>query len=226
MAKKKLKKFAELNTFPNVIQPVSPVQADHFILRGNWKESFFHNDAPLILEIGCGRGEYTVALGRKYPDQNFIGIDIKGDRMWTGARTALEEGLSNIAFLRIQAQHINTFFGPGEVQGIWLTFPDPHARESRKNKRLSSAEFLQRYRNILSPGSPIHLKTDNARLYQYTRQVISEGNHHLLHATDNLYGENPPEEDLIKDIQTRYEKMFLEKNMPIHYIKWSLNEQA
>ncbi len=224
MAKKKLKKFAELNTFSHVIQPTSPTREGHFFLRGRWKEDFFHNKSPLILEIGCGRGEYTVALGRKYPEQNFIGIDIKGDRMWTGAKAALEEGLHNVAFLRIQAQHINAFFGPDEVQGIWLTFPDPQARESRKNKRLSSPEFLQSYKQMLSEDSPIHLKTDNARLYHYTLQVIHEGKHNLHFATDDLYRESTVEEEIVKRVQTRYEKMFLDRDMPIHYVKWSLQK--
>jgi tRNA (guanine-N7-)-methyltransferase len=224
VAKKKLKKFAELNTFSHVFQPTSPTREGHFFLRGRWKEDYFHNKAPLILEIGCGRGEYTVALGRKHPEQNFIGIDIKGDRMWTGAKAALEEGLHNVAFLRIQAQHINAFFGPDEVQGIWLTFPDPQARESRKNKRLSSPEFLKCYKQMLSPDSPIHLKTDNARLYHYTLQVIQEGKHNLHFATDDLYRESTVEEDIVKVVQTRYEKMFLDRDMPIHYVKWSLQK--
>ena len=223
MAKNKLKKFAEINSFSNVIQPPAYYSISRFSYRGNWKGEFFLNKNPLVLEIGCGKGEYTVGMARAMPGYNFIGIDIKGDRLWKGAREALDEGLYNVGFLRVKAEALNSFFGENEVQGIWLTFPDPHLRNSRSGKRLTSPRFLEKYSSLLSPGAPIHLKTDNPSLYSYTLDVIRENGHRLLVQTDNLYHDSGIREPLVREIQTYYEEKFLAENKPICYLKFSLN---
>lgn len=225
MGKNKLKKFAEINSLPNVIQPQSVHTIRHFEYKGKWDESFFRNSNPLILEIGCGKGEYTIGLGSAFPDKNFIGIDIKGDRIWKGATEAMDKVLLNVAFLRIQAEHINSFFDTAEVSGIWLTFPDPQPRKVREKKRLSSPWFLKRYEKLLKPGGLIHLKTDDRSLYEYTLEVIRRGGHNLEFHTDHLYEDPSVEEHPLKAIQTFYEKKFLEEGKPIHYIRFSLYVQ-
>lgn len=225
MAKTKLKKFAEINSFSNVIQPEAHYDLTHFDLRGRWRDGFFGNSCPIVLEIGCGKGEYTIGLAKANPGINFIGIDIKGDRIWKGAKQALDEGLYNVAFLRIQAENIATFFGQDEVNGIWLTFPDPQPRKTRQRKRLTSPVFINRYRQILSQGAPIHLKTDDAALFAYTLEVIQQDEHTLIAATQDLYGKPIPGEPIAKEIQTYYENKFLEKGLPIHYLKFSLHDQ-
>ncbi len=224
MAKNKLKRFREINSFPNVIQPQDKYPVSDYFLKGNWSAGHFGNSFPIILELGCGKGEYALELARTSPEKNFIGIDIKGERLWKGAKTALEEGLTNLAFLRIQAERINHFFGPDEVSGIWLTFPDPQPRKPRRKKRLTSPAFLDRYQRILVKGSPIHLKTDNKDLFEYTLEVVRENNHKLLTYTDDLYNKGTNiNEPLVKEIQTYYEKIYLSQNLPIHYLKFLLN---
>ncbi len=226
MPKNKLKKFAEINSFSNVIQPSEYHDGKiNFRFKGNWNHSYFRNNDPIILEIGCGKGEYTVSLAKAYPDFNFIGIDIKGDRIWKGAKDALAEGLKNVAFLRTQAEHINAFFDDKEVSGIWLTFPDPQEKKARAKKRLTSPTFLSKYEKILVPNSPIHLKTDNLILFEYTLSIIKENNHRLLACAYDLYSNNSVNEPLLKEIQTYYEKMFLKEGQSIHYLKFSLNEE-
>lgn len=228
MPKNKLKKFAEINSFSNVIQP--PTRTDrqciNFPFKGKWSEHYFRNSNPIVLEIGCGKGEYTVGLGKNYPQINFIGIDIKGDRIWKGASDALNAGLFNIAFLRVQAEMISDYFDKHEVSTIWLTFPDPYERQMKAKKRLTSPQFLNRYQGILQPGSPIHLKTDNAGLFNYTLSVIDQYHHTLLKKSRDLYREPSVNEPLLREIQTYYERIFLKEGKPIHYIKFSLNEQA
>lgn len=229
MPKNKLKKFAEINSFSNVIQPQSFYTGSHtppFPYKGKWNDGFFRNQNPIVLEIGCGKGEYTVGLGKANPNVNFIGIDIKGDRLWKGAREALEHGLHNIAFLRIQAENINACFGEQEVSAIWLTFPDPQEKKIRSKKRLTSPPFLDRYKKILIPKGYIHLKTDNTLLYEYTLSVIDEFKHLLLESSDDLYADEKINEPLLKEIQTYYEKGFLKAGKPIHYVKFSLNEDT
>jgi len=223
VGKNKLKKFAEINSLPNVIQPQSQHHIRHFEYKGNWNQAFFRNPNPIILEVGCGKGEYTIGLGSLYPEKNFIGIDIKGDRIWKGATEAMDKVLLNVAFLRIQAEHINSFFDAGEVSGIWLTFPDPQPRKAREKKRLTSPWFLRRYAKLLKPGSPIHLKTDDRALYMYTLEVIREEGHRLAYHTDHLYEDSSVAEHPLKSIQTYYEKKFLEEGKPIHYIRFSLH---
>ncbi len=226
MGKNKLKKFAEINSLPNVIQPQSQHNIRHFEYKGSWSQAFFRNQNPLILEIGCGKGEYTVGLSSVYPEKNFIGIDVKGDRIWKGATEAMDRVLLNVAFLRIQAEHINTFFDNDEVSGIWLTFPDPQPRKTREKKRLTSPCFLKRYEQLLNPGSPIHLKTDDRALYEYTLEVVRENGHNLEFHTDHLYEDSSIADYPLKSIQTFYEKKFLAKGQPIHYIRFSLHEAS
>jgi len=226
VAKNKLTRFREINSFPNVIQPHDKYPVPDYFLKGKWAGGHFGNSFPVILELGCGKGEYALELARNNPQKNFIGIDIKGERLWRGAKTAMEEGLPNVAFLRIQAERINHFFAPGEVSGIWLTFPDPQPRKPRQRKRLTSPAFLERYGKILTRKSPIHLKTDNRDLFEYTLQVIRQNKHRLLVHTYNLYGEESQiYEPLVKEIQTYYEKIYLAQDLPIHYLKFVLNPE-
>lgn len=226
MAKKKLIRFAEIDTFANVIQPNDRYPVKEHPYKGKWNQLFFENQNPIVLEIGCGKGEYTLALGQKFPEVNFIGIDIKGERIWKGAKKALNDGLANVAFLRIQAERINYFFAPEEVSGIWITFPDPQPRLSREKKRLTSPKFLGRYQNILKPNSPIHLKTDSQEFFEYTLQTIALHKHNLLFKTENLYESVNLDESLIKETQTHYESLFRAEGIPIKYLRFSLNRST
>ncbi len=214
MGKDKLRRFAEVATFPNVHQ-----LEDGKEFKGQWSRKHFGNGQKLILELACGKGEYTVNLARQFPGINFVGIDYKGNRIWRGAKTALEEGIPNVAFLRIQIENILDYFGEGEVSEIWITFPDPQPQVSREKKRLTFPGFLAKYRRIMDRGGVIHLKTDNDQLYAYTLEKIAE--HHLvLHQqTDDLY-----HSDLVDDvlsIKTYYEKKYLLTDKNINYIKFS-----
>lgn len=216
MGKDKLRRFAEIATFKNVLQ----LEEGH-ALKGNWASGHFKNNRPLILELACGKGEYAVEMARLHPEKNFIGIDYKGNRIWRGAKTALEENVNNVAFLRIQIEQILEYFAPKEVSEIWITFPDPQPQLSREKKRLTSTRFFENYRNIMQPGGIIHLKTDNDDLYNYTLQKIEE--HHLkLHiATDDLYHSAYANE--ILSIKTYYEKKYLQNNKNINYLKFSFD---
>jgi tRNA (guanine-N7-)-methyltransferase len=224
VGKKKLIRFAEIETFENVIQPNDRYPVEDFLFKNNWKQSFFKNQNPIVLEIGCGKGEYTVALAQKFPEVNFIGIDIKGERIWKGARQAIDGGIANAVFLRIQAERLNYFFGSNEIAGIWITFPDPQPRQSREKKRLTSPRFLERYSRILAPGSPIHLKTDSSELFDYTLGVIKEHGHILQYHTFDLYEKASVDEPLIKETQTHYERIFREEGIPIKYLRFSLRK--
>lgn len=222
MPKNKQRKFAEINIFPNVIQPGYRFPVSDYHLKGKWGEEFFHNDNPIILEIGCGKGEYTIGLARAYPQYNFIGIDIKGNRMHTGAKTALEEGMSNVGFLRVQAEHLSCFFGKDEIAGIWVTFPDPQPNKPRERKRLTSPRFLDIYRRFLKPEFPVYLKTDNKPLFDYTLEVAKDQNLLMKNATDDLYNHPGQVDPLVLAIQTYYEKKFLEKREKICFLELSL----
>ncbi len=225
MGKNKLKKFYEINHLPNVFQPDYKSDIENFKYKGKWNSHFFGNNNPIVLEIGCGKGEYTVAHAREFPDKNFIGIDLKGDRMWHGAKTSIDLGLKNTAFLRIPAEKIEQYFGKNEVSEIWLTFPDPQPRKPKIKKRLTSPQFLERYQKILLPNSPIHLKTDNKNLFEYTREVIFEYNHKLLKNIEDLYSYRDDNlSPFVKKIQTYYEKSFIKEGARIYYMKFSLNE--
>lgn len=225
MSKGKLQKFAEMETFKNVFQyPYSVVSEEPFPMRGHWREQFFHNDNPIILELGCGKGEYAVGLARVMPNANFIGVDIKGARMYTGAKQALEEGLTNVAFLRTNIEIIDRFFSPDEVHEIWLTFSDPQMKNARK--RLTSTYFMERYRRFLVDNGVVHLKTDSNFLFTYTAYMIAHNHLPLLFSTDDLYnGQNDKMDDATRDIlniHTYYENQWIERGLNIRYLKFRL----
>lgn len=224
MAKNKLHRFSQIHSFSNVVQPGDRYPCPDHPMRGQWNKEFFNNDHPITLEIGCGKGEYTIGLAQAFPERNFIGIDIKGERLWRGAKTALEQGLQNVAFLRIQAERINHFFAEQEVSEIWITFPDPQPQESRIRKRLVYPAFLDRYRRLLLPQGLIHLKTDNRFFFDYALQTIEEQGHELLQHTFDLYHDPAIEEHGVKDIQTYYERKYLEEGLPIHYLQFRLKD--
>jgi len=225
LAKRKLQRFAENETFEHFFQPGWEELSAGFSLRGNWRSGFFRNDKPLIIEMGCGKGEYTVDLSGKYPERNFIGIDKKGARMWRGAKTSIEANRPNVAFLRIRAENICQVFGPAEVDEIWITFPEPQPNSPRHSKRFTSPEFIERYRKLLKPGGLIHLKTDNDMFYNYTLDVINEQGHKLLYSNNDLYA-NPDDSEVkdVIDVQTHYEKIWLSQGLTIKYLKFKLKE--
>lgn len=218
MPKKKLIHFRENLTFPHLFQPRFNEIEENFRFYSRWNKEFFFNENPIILELGCGKGEYTVGLAERYHEKNFIGIDFKGARLWRGAKTVQEKEMKNVAFIRTQVDHINKFFSPGEISGIWITFPDPQPGKERR--RLTAPVFLDRYKRLLSPEGIIHLKTDNEDFYDYTLAIISQYRHILLYSTNDLY-HSGFSEDVIS-IQTYYEKMWLEGGKRICYIKFKL----
>lgn len=214
MGKDKLRRFAEIATFSNVIELENGKP-----LKGNWTRHQFKNNHPLVLELGCGKGEYTVNLARLYPEKNFIGIDYKGNRIWRGAKTAIEENIPNVAFLRIQIENITDYFSENEVDEIWITFPDPQPQISREKKRLTSPRFLEKYKAILKTGGLIHLKTDSDLLYTYTKEKANELGLNIHIETNDLYASALPDE--ILSIKTYYEKKYLAQNKNINYLKFS-----
>lgn len=221
MGKDKLRRFAENLTFKNMVQPeFDEVFGKDYRLKGRWREDFFGNDRPIVLELGCGRGEYTVALGEKHPECNFIGIDIKGARMWRGAKTATEAGMPNVGFLRTRIEFINSLFAEGEVDEIWITFPDPQLKKQRAKKRLTSPVFLTYYARLLKPDGVIHLKTDSQHLHAYTKAVIAHNGLPLHACGDDIYGTGMADTDL--SIRTAYESKFLKQGRPITYLRFSL----
>jgi tRNA (guanine-N7-)-methyltransferase len=224
LAKRKLERFAENATFEHFFQPTWESLQEGFPLKGHWLTDYFRNQHPIIIEIGCGKGEYTVGLAEKYPKSNFIGIDKKGARMWRGARTTKENSLPNVAFVRMRVENIEGVFGQQEVDELWITFPEPQPNSPKTKKRFTSPEFLKRYGNILKPGGLIHLKTDNDMFYNYTLDVIKEFNHTIHYLTEDLYANasNPEVKDVIP-VQTHYEKMWLEKGLKIKYVRFQLN---
>jgi tRNA (guanine-N7-)-methyltransferase len=229
MGKNKLERWAEMAEFPHVFQfSGSHVKNEDFLLKGKWAEHFFKNNNPLVLELGCGKGEYTVGLARRFPNKNFIGIDIKGARIWRGAKISLEEGLKNVAFLRARIDFINHIFSAKEVDEIWLTFSDPQPRVSKAKKRLTSPDFLQRYSGICKKNAIIHMKSDSDLLYEYTREVIRLYKLEKIVDTGDLYGDDfdrfDSETREILDIRTFYEQIWLEKKKKIKYLKFILPE--
>lgn len=220
MGKNKLKKFAEMNAMDIVMQyPWAQLQAEGgFKLRGRWNEDFFHNSNPIILELGCGKGEYTVGLAQAHPDCNYIGIDIKGARMWTGARRATDASMTNVAFLRTDIELLNHFFAPGEVAEIWITFPDPQMKKVRH--RLTSTRFMELYSKVMTPGGRINLKTDSPFLYAYTRAMIAENSLPLEVDTADLYTTHAGNPMLA--IRTYYESQWLARGLSIKYLRFAL----
>jgi len=219
MSKGKLAKFADMAGYPHVFEyPYSVVEEVPFGMRGNWCGRFFKNDHPMVLELGCGRGEYTVGLGRLFPDKNFIGVDIKGARMWTGATESLQAGMKNVAFLRTNIEIIDRFFAPGEVSEIWLTFSDPQMKKA--TKRLTSTYFMERYRRFLKDGGIVHLKTDSNFMFTYTRCMIERNRLPVEVMTEDLYHSGMADE--ILGIKTYYEQQWLARGLSIKYIKFRL----
>jgi tRNA (guanine-N7-)-methyltransferase len=214
MGKDKLRRFAEIETFANVYQ-LDAGKA----LKGNWSNMHFKNEAPLVLELACGKGEYTVNLAQLFPHKNFIGIDYKGNRIWRGAKTAMEEGIDNVAFLRIQIEHILDYFDTAEVSEIWITFPDPQPQISREKKRLTAPRFLEKYKVILQETAPINLKTDNDDFYAFTLDTIDQLGLKLHVRTEDLYRSDLVDEVL--SIKTYYEKKYLTHNKNINYVRFS-----
>ena len=222
--KNKLQKFEENKSFENLFQySFERIMAEGFPLRSKWNEEFFHNANSIVLELGCGKGEYTVGLAKAHPEINYIGIDIKGARMWRGLTQAREAGLANVAFIRTRIDQIEHFFGQDEVDEIWVTFPDPHPGEGERNARhrLTSPEFLERYRKIVKPNGILNLKTDSPIMYEFTlHEVIEKQNLPLLYATDNLYANDDDLE--VKTIRTFYEQMWLDQGLTIKYLKFGI----
>ncbi len=224
----KLEKFAEVLSFPNVYENFSP--KDNILVGKDgmevdyskgWNSFCFENNNPIVLELACGRGEYSLALARNNPEINFIGVDIKGARIWKGAKTALEENMKNVAFLRARIENIENFFKTGDIDQIWITFPDPFLKKSKSNRRLTSPPFLERYRKILKPEGVVHLKTDSPELYEFTLEVLSQDSHcKILYSNDDIYSKEPDFPEL--DIKTYYEKSHLKDGRKIKYIRFQI----
>jgi len=219
-SKNKLKRFKENETFKNVIQPSREQVQEGFSLKGKWQEHF-GNSNPIVLELGCGKGEYTVGLAKQNPDKNFIGIDIKGARFWRGAKTALKEGLVNVAFLRTQIELVDMLFDEKEISEIWITFPDPQIKYKRTKHRMTNQVFLDKYKQILLPNGLVHLKTDSEFMHGYTLGLLQGLGHEIIYANHDVYkNEGSPKEVL--DIQTFYENQYLEKGKAITYIQFRI----
>ncbi len=221
MAKNKLRKFAQMEDYPHVQQPDLEVLEKGYAMKGNWKKEFFKNENPLVLELGCGMGEYSVGLAEKFPEKNFLGVDIKGARIWQGATDALGKEMKNVGFLRIRIDWIEKCFAENEVDEIWITFPDPQLKKRRGTKRLTHPDFLKRYDNILKKDGLIHLKTDSQFLHGFTLGIITGENHILEDSTHDLY--NSPVKREHMEIKTHYEQIYLNKGLPITYLRFRLN---
>lgn len=223
MGKNKLKRFQENETFEHLFQPsAKKMYKEDFELKGKWNNLFFKNNNPVIIEVGCGKGEYTVGLAQKYPEKNFTGIDIKGPRLWKGAKTVKERNLKNVAFIRNKVEFLNSFFSENEISEIWITFPDPQIKKMKK--RLTSARFLEIYSKILKPSGIIHLKTDSILMYRFTKEIIKLNNLELIEETNDLYSHDITGE--AKEIKTFYEQKFLEEGLKITYLQFNLNGKS
>lgn len=221
-SKNKLKRFKENETFSNVFQPTrEEVISNQLPLKGKWRTDFFKNNNPIVLELGCGKGEYSVGLAERNSNKNFIGIDIKGARFWRGAKTAVENGINNVAFLRTQIELIEHCFDTDEVDEIWITFPDPQIKYKRTKHRMTNAEFLNNYKKILKPNGLMHLKTDSEFMHGYTLGLLHGLGHEVLYANHNIYKNEGAPAD-VTSIQTFYESQYLEVNKPITYIQFRI----
>ena len=223
MGKNKLSRFADNEVFENVFQPDFYSTRDNgFPLKGKWSSGQFLNSRPISLELGCGKGEYTIGLSRKDDTHNFVGVDVKGARFWRGAKTAIEDGLNHVSFLRIRIDQIPNYFSKEDnVNQIWITFPDPQPREGKEKKRLTSPQFLERYRQFCSPETIVNLKTDDRGLYEYTMQVVKDEGLELMESSDDVYAQMPPEHP-VAAIQTFYETMWLGMSKKIHLVSFRL----
>ena len=221
-SKNKLKRFKENDTFGNVFQPTrEEVVSDQFSLKGKWNQNYFKNNNPIVLELGCGKGEYSIGLADKYPNKNFIGIDLKGARFWRGAKTAVENRLKNVAFIRTQIELINHIFDENEVDEIWITFPDPQIKYKRTKHRMTNSQFLKLYKKVLKPDGIINLKTDSEFMHGYTLGLLHGEGHEVIYSNHNVYvNEGSPEE--VTALQTFYEKQYLEINKAITYIRFKI----
>ncbi|MFK7750826.1 MAG: tRNA (guanosine(46)-N7)-methyltransferase TrmB [Kordia sp.] len=221
-SKNKLKRFRENDTFSNVIQPTrEEIVAGNFPYKGKWNSDFFKNDAPIVLELGCGKGEYSVALAKKFPNKNFVGIDIKGARFWRGAKTAVEDNMNNVAFIRTQIELLEGLFAENEVSEIWITFPDPQIKYKRTKHRMTNETFLALYKKVLNAEGTVHLKTDSEFMHGYTLGLLHGAGHEVLYANHDVYkNEGSPAE--VTDIQTFYESQYLEVNKAITYIHFKI----
>ena len=232
MGKNKLKKFADMETFGCVFQfPWATIEHEGCPMRGRWNADYFGNDHPIVLELGCGKGEYAVGLGKRFPDKNYIGVDIKGSRMWTGARQVEAEGLKNVAFLRASIEIIDRMFAPGEVSEIWITFPDPQMK--KVSKRLTSTRFMNRYTHIMQPGGLVHLKCDSNFLFTYTEEMARANQIEVLASTRDLYSTEAESNthgsidwETLRAIQTAYEKQWLARGKDIKYMLMRLSPRA
>ena len=220
MSRKKLVRFAQNEVNPNVVQAGKPIFEQ---IKGQWNALQFANDRPLVVELACGRGEFTLGLGRQYPNQNFIGVDIKGSRIWKGSSSATAEGIHTVAFLRTQIQQLQDFFAPGEISELWITFPDPFPRDGDEKRRLTSTKFLEMYKQLVKSGGLIHFKTDNTGLYEYTDLVLKDRPDCQIHFNTADFYESELR-DAHHGIKTRYEKIFSDKGEKIKYIQFSFTE--
>ena len=224
MGKNKLARFAENKILPNVFQPTRDEALDHYPLKGKWRTEVFKNQNPIVLELGCGKGEYSVGLAKSFPGKNFIGIDIKGARFWFGAKEAVEKNLNNVAFLRTQIELVDCFFDHDEVDEIWITFPDPQVKYRRTKHRMTHPDFLDRYKKILKKDGIVHLKTDSEFLHGYTLGLLQGQGHEIISAHHDIYGapEYEPGTPLLREIKTYYEGLFSAKGKTITYLKFRI----
>lgn len=221
MAKRKLMKFAQVSAFENCFfLSFEQSRAEGLPMKGKWRSDYFKNNNPIVLELGCGKGEYTVGLAKRYPGKNFIGVDVKGNRIWTGAKTALEDKMGNVAFIRTRIDFIESCFERSEVDEIWITFPDPQPLKTTIRQRLTNMIFLNRYKHILSENGVVHLKTDSEPFYEYSREVIRENKLQELDATNDLYADPSKRDEELTNIKTYYEKKFSDLGFKICYLKF------
>lgn len=219
----KLEKFSDLANFKNCFTLFFENTMEGLPMKSSWHKAYFKNDNPIVLELGCGKGEYTVGLAKNNPNKNYIGVDVKGNRIWTGAKEALDSNLNNVAFIRTRIDFIDNCFSTDEISEIWITFPDPQPQKTRVRKRLTNMMFVERYRKFLKPGGLVHLKTDSTSFYEYTMEVIRENNFNLLFHTNNLYNNCPAERKELTEITTHYEKLFTSRGENIKYICYQIN---
>lgn len=223
MSKGKLEKFAEVSEFGNTLELTDFQDEQSTKPKGRWNSDIFENDNPIVVELACGKGTYTLELARRNPDKNYIGIDIKGDRIWRGAKRALEEDLQNVRFMRMYIDHLEEYFSQNEISNVWITFPDPYPRSPDENKRLTSPKFLRIYQKVLSPDATIQFKTDSDSLFLFTKEALRETGCPILDLVEDVYKERP--DDKLITIKTDYEKRHLAKGRTISYIKFTLPEQ-